>query len=314
MSPIRIANAPVSWGALEFEGFKQKPLPYDVVLDEIAETGYAGTELGDWGFMPDRSGGVAGGARPARAGAAGRVRPGAAARSRRAGSRDRARAARGPAAGGGRARTATARKGPFIVVADDNATDPVRTLQRRPHHPGDGAARRGVGGLRRPRRSGRPRRAGGNRAALGLPSPFRGLGGDAGRNRSLPGRNRSGGASASSSIPGTTSSARARGARRWSRRSTAGAIASGTSISRTTTASWPAARAKKDGTTSQAIRAGIFSELGKGERRLSRPWCAGSRTTATTAGPSSSRTFCPAWARPKRARGAIASTWRRLGL
>src|SRR5688500_7591191 len=50
-STIRVANAPVSWGALEIEGFNQKPLPYDVVLDEIAETAYAGTELGDWGFM-----------------------------------------------------------------------------------------------------------------------------------------------------------------------------------------------------------------------------------------------------------------------
>ena len=46
-SRIRVANAPVSWGALEIEGFNQKPIPYDVVLDEIAETGYAGTELGD---------------------------------------------------------------------------------------------------------------------------------------------------------------------------------------------------------------------------------------------------------------------------
>jgi inosose dehydratase len=27
-------------------------LGYEVVLDEIAETGYAGTELGDWGFFP----------------------------------------------------------------------------------------------------------------------------------------------------------------------------------------------------------------------------------------------------------------------
>ena len=32
---------------IEFEGFNQKPLTYDVVLDEIAETGYAGT---DWGL------------------------------------------------------------------------------------------------------------------------------------------------------------------------------------------------------------------------------------------------------------------------
>ncbi len=48
---IKIANAPCSWGVLEFDldgkaaGFKQ-------VLDEIRDTGYEGSELGDWGFMP----------------------------------------------------------------------------------------------------------------------------------------------------------------------------------------------------------------------------------------------------------------------
>jgi inosose dehydratase len=48
---IKIANAPCSWGALEFE-LEGKSLGYEQVLDEIAETGYIGTELGDWGFMP----------------------------------------------------------------------------------------------------------------------------------------------------------------------------------------------------------------------------------------------------------------------
>jgi len=48
---IKIANAPCSWGALEFELEGQAP-DYVQVLDEIVETGYAGTELGDWGFMP----------------------------------------------------------------------------------------------------------------------------------------------------------------------------------------------------------------------------------------------------------------------
>src|SRR5262245_37867595 len=52
MSPIRLANAPVSWGAIMFEGFADDPLGYEIVLDEIAETGYAGTELGDYGFYP----------------------------------------------------------------------------------------------------------------------------------------------------------------------------------------------------------------------------------------------------------------------
>lgn len=48
---IKIANAPCSWGALEFE-LEGKSLGYEQVLNEIAETGYIGTELGDWGFMP----------------------------------------------------------------------------------------------------------------------------------------------------------------------------------------------------------------------------------------------------------------------
>lgn len=48
---IQIANAPCSWGALEFE-MEGKSLGYKQVLSEMVETGYAGTELGDWGFMP----------------------------------------------------------------------------------------------------------------------------------------------------------------------------------------------------------------------------------------------------------------------
>ncbi len=48
---IRIANAPCSWGILEFES-AAAPASYPIVLDEIRDTGYAGTELGDWGFMP----------------------------------------------------------------------------------------------------------------------------------------------------------------------------------------------------------------------------------------------------------------------
>ena len=49
--PIQIANAPCSWGVLEFD-LEGETAGYRQVLDEIAETGYAGTELGDWGFMP----------------------------------------------------------------------------------------------------------------------------------------------------------------------------------------------------------------------------------------------------------------------
>ncbi len=48
---MRIANAPCSWGALEFDWAGPAP-SYARVLDEMAATGYAGTELGDWGFLP----------------------------------------------------------------------------------------------------------------------------------------------------------------------------------------------------------------------------------------------------------------------
>lgn len=50
---IKIANAPCSWGVLEFDLDKKSESPgYGQVLDEIKATGYMGTELGDWGFMP----------------------------------------------------------------------------------------------------------------------------------------------------------------------------------------------------------------------------------------------------------------------
>jgi len=48
---IKVANAPCSWGVLEFE-LEREPAGYEQVLDEIKSTGYSGTELGDWGFMP----------------------------------------------------------------------------------------------------------------------------------------------------------------------------------------------------------------------------------------------------------------------
>lgn len=49
---IRVANAPCSWGALEFEGMQAERIGYAQMLNELVETGYSGTELGDWGFMP----------------------------------------------------------------------------------------------------------------------------------------------------------------------------------------------------------------------------------------------------------------------
>ena len=47
-----VANATCSWGVLEFEGMQAERMLYSQVLDEVRETGYLGTDLGDWGFMP----------------------------------------------------------------------------------------------------------------------------------------------------------------------------------------------------------------------------------------------------------------------
>lgn len=48
---MKIANAPCSWGILEF-GLEGETGPYEKMLDEMSSTRYQGTELGDWGFLP----------------------------------------------------------------------------------------------------------------------------------------------------------------------------------------------------------------------------------------------------------------------
>lgn len=48
---MRVANAPCSWGALEFDWAGPAP-SFARVLDEMRATDYDGTELGDWGFLP----------------------------------------------------------------------------------------------------------------------------------------------------------------------------------------------------------------------------------------------------------------------
>lgn len=52
MSKLLVGNAPCSWGTLEFEEAKGEQIPFGRMLDELAESGYTGTELGDWGYMP----------------------------------------------------------------------------------------------------------------------------------------------------------------------------------------------------------------------------------------------------------------------
>ena len=49
--PIQVANAPISWGIMEHVEYPTE-YPYTRVLDELAEAGYRGTELGPYGFLP----------------------------------------------------------------------------------------------------------------------------------------------------------------------------------------------------------------------------------------------------------------------
>lgn len=55
MPSIRVANAPCSWGILEFD-LEGESAGYERVLSEMALSGYEGTEFGDWGFLPTEPG------------------------------------------------------------------------------------------------------------------------------------------------------------------------------------------------------------------------------------------------------------------
>ncbi|MCP5524810.1 MAG: TIM barrel protein [Verrucomicrobiales bacterium] len=126
MSSILVGNAPCSWGSLEFEGLEGKPVPYGQMLDELVTTGYTGTELGDWGYMPTdpavlhaelerRRVALVGAFVPVRLKEAAAHADGAAAAVRIA----RLLAEVHERAG--------QKHAPFLVLADDNGTDPART-------------------------------------------------------------------------------------------------------------------------------------------------------------------------------------------
>src|SRR5678816_3668091 len=55
---IKVGNAPVSWGVMEVADWGEQ-IPYSKVLDEIAAAGYAGTELGPYGYFPTEPGELA---------------------------------------------------------------------------------------------------------------------------------------------------------------------------------------------------------------------------------------------------------------
>jgi inosose dehydratase len=132
---LRIANAPCSWGALEFDWAGPAPA-YAQVLDEMSATGYAGTELGDWGFMPTdpdalrrevarRDLALIGAFVPVRLSGEG---------DHATGSVAAVRVARLLAAAG---------DSPFVVLSDDTARDPDRTARAGRITPDQGLDERG---------------------------------------------------------------------------------------------------------------------------------------------------------------------------
>src|SRR5437867_9147366 len=48
---VKLGTAPITWGVSELDDWGVM-LPFERVLDEMAELGYAGTELGPWGYLP----------------------------------------------------------------------------------------------------------------------------------------------------------------------------------------------------------------------------------------------------------------------
>ncbi len=126
MSKIHIGNAPCSWGLLEFDGLEGEVIGFEKMLDELVEAGYRGTELGDWGYMPTAPS-------PLHAELAGRglVLLGAFVPVNLRNADDHA-AGRDAALQIARLLARVAEIGgyqrlPFLVLADDNGTDRVRT-------------------------------------------------------------------------------------------------------------------------------------------------------------------------------------------
>jgi inosose dehydratase len=120
---LRVGNAPCSWGTLEFEEAKGEQIEFSRMLDELVETGYTGTELGDWGYMPTDPAALS-----AELNKRGLVMLGAFVpvelknrASHEPGIANAVRTARLLAA------VATDPK-PYLVLADSNAVDPQRTL------------------------------------------------------------------------------------------------------------------------------------------------------------------------------------------
>lgn len=128
---MRVANAPCSWGALEFDWAGPAP-SFHQVLDEMSATGYAGTELGDWGFLPTEPGALRRELTARHLDLLGAFVPVKLtdAASHDAGVESALRVARLLAA--------TAGQAPFVVLSDDTAAHPSRTERAGRITPADG--------------------------------------------------------------------------------------------------------------------------------------------------------------------------------
>ena len=150
---IRIANAPCSWGALEFDLGDEGPGGLRI-LREMAQTGYAGTELGDWGLLPTEPEALSAALVAVDLELVGAfvpvpwIAPDAVAQ----GVRDALRVARLLAAVAAR---------PFLILADDNGADPRRRADYDTEHKGEARA----DARPAPRRPGSEEEGGGAQAA-----------------------------------------------------------------------------------------------------------------------------------------------------
>lgn len=139
---IHIGNAPCSWGSLEFEGVGENKVTFEKVLNEIEQTGYTGTELGDWGFMPSKPKALKAELAKRKLTLTGAFVP-VAFRRRDAHDDGKTRAVKtarlmANTAQASHAAGAGAITQPFLVLADDNGSDARRTLNAGNTTPGMG--------------------------------------------------------------------------------------------------------------------------------------------------------------------------------
>jgi inosose dehydratase len=119
---------------LEFEGLEGEAIGYAQMLDELRATGYTGTELGDWGYMPTDPAALRAELQQRNLALTGAFVP------------VRLRDLNAHATGEEQAlRTArllvaasTGGTQPFLVLADDNGSDPERTMNAGRIAPGSG--------------------------------------------------------------------------------------------------------------------------------------------------------------------------------